>query len=155
MSVYTVHRRGMSKDDVVFVKDGFSWPGFVFTVFWLVYKRMWIVAAIVAAVLIGAPLLGAWSGSADLVQSLLGLAIGLIIGFEGNDLERWSLARQGYREVDCVEGCDLEEAELKHFSSQAGAALPSAPVAVAPPATQPSLLATDALGLFSAPGKQS
>jgi hypothetical protein len=149
MAIYTVHRRAVAADDPVFVKDGFSWPAFIFTLFWLVYKRMWIVAAIVAAAMIATSQLAEMSGNAELTRTLTGLIIGLILGFEGNDLLRWSLARRGYGEIDVVQGSDLEEAELKHVMDGDGTD-PTVPEAVSAAKHDP--LTVDALGLFVAPG---
>jgi hypothetical protein len=156
MTIYTVHARitgnvdSNASDDTIFVKDGFSWPAFVFTFFWLLYKRMWIAAAIVLATMMAGSLLATASGNANVTQSLIGLALSFILGFEGNDLLRWSLARRGFREVGLVQGRDLEEAELKYYSDQSYPAPEPANMASMP--TGLDALATDALGLFSAPG---
>ena len=148
MAIYSVHTSATAADDPVFVKDGFSWPAFVFTLFWLLYKRMWIAAIIAAAAMIAVPQLAAMSGNPDLSQTLFGLVMSLVLGFEGNDLLRWSLARRGHREVDLVQGQDRDEVELKYFASRDDVSQPAPAMAVA---TGPDPLAADALGLFAAP----
>jgi Protein of unknown function (DUF2628) len=148
MAIYTVHNRLVGKDDPMFVKDGFSWPGFVFTFIWLLYKRMWVVASVAAAAMFVASFLSSASANPGLMQSLFSLVMSMILGFEGNELQRWSLTRRGYRETALLQGDDPEEAELKYFADRtetttaAGAAVVRA---------QPHVLATDALGLFSVP----
>ena len=47
--VYTAHVRGRGgvDADIVFVKDGFSWPAFFFTAVWALWHRLWLFALIV------------------------------------------------------------------------------------------------------------
>jgi hypothetical protein len=146
MAIYTVHSRADAPDDPLFVKDGFSWPAFLFTLIWALAKRMWIVAAIIATYFIVTGLIAASTPREDFWQFLASLVLGLILGFEGNDLRRWSLARRGYGEVSVIEAQDLEEAELKFFAGR-----PAGPVLVSPvqtPPLQTDSLAADPLGLF-------
>jgi predicted membrane chloride channel (bestrophin family) len=119
--IYTVHSRGepldslRSLDETRFVKEGFSWPAFVFTAAWLLYKRMWIVliSAVAIQILLGveADRIGApwW------FAPIAGFALSLLLGFEGNALYRWSLARRGYGEVGLASGADIEDAEARYF----------------------------------------
>jgi Protein of unknown function (DUF2628) len=151
MAIYTVHMRTGAAADPFFVKDGFSWPGFFFTLIWLAIKRMWIVVAFAVSLMLAVSLASSLSGNEDFWRFLSSIVLCLILGFEGNDLRRWSLAGQGYREVAVIEAQDLEEAELKYFDSNPDIASPPAP----PSETlsiQSDALATDALGLFGVPG---
>ncbi len=47
-TIYTVHVRGRGRadDDVVLVKDGFSWPAFFFSLIWALWHRLWFFALI-------------------------------------------------------------------------------------------------------------
>jgi predicted membrane chloride channel (bestrophin family) len=119
--IYTVHSRGepldslRSLDETRFVKEGFSWPAFVFTAAWLLYKRMWIVllVAVAAQILLGV--------AAERIAApwwfapLGGLALSLLLGFEGNALYRWSLSRRGFDEVGIAAGAHIEDAEARYF----------------------------------------
>lgn len=128
MKIYTVHHRQEATgsltgiaDDAVLVKQGFSWPAFLVPLIWLVWKRMWIVLALYLAVGMGL----AAAAYAELVSqgavTAASLAVNLILGFQGNDLYRWTLERRRYREQAVVAGRDLAAAEHRYFSLAAEA----------------------------------
>lgn len=128
MKIYTVHNRQEASgslvglaEDVILVKEGFSWPALFIPLIWLIYKRMWIVlgfylaaeAGLMATVYGGLlPEIGATAGT---------LALSLILGFEGNDLYRWTLHRRRYREHGFSVGEDYAAAEHRYFSAMADA----------------------------------
>ena len=84
MATYSIYVKG---DDVVFVRDGFSWGAF----------------AVAGAVL----------GFTN--HAILAMVASVLIGLFARDYRRWSLTRRGYEEVDLVAANSLEEAELKYF----------------------------------------
>ena len=83
------------------VKRGFSWPGFFFTGFWALTKKMWVGGTVlVIAILL---LVGAQSDAEALgdmgtheVLLLLQFALCVVVGIRGN--ERWgaSLRSRGF-----------------------------------------------------------
>lgn len=149
MAIYSVHNRPATPaDDVIFVKEGFSWTAFVFTLLWALWHRMWIVAAIVFSATAAIAALASGLGLGNLPLNLASIAASLILGFEGNDLRRWSLARQGYKEVALAAGRDIDEAELRFFAARASSRLPEANPA--PPKLRSE--GHDPLGLFGTAG---
>ena len=124
MQVFTVHYRSEVEsspsglaEDALFVKEGFSWPAFTVPAIWLIYKRMWWVLA--SYLVLQASLTGA-AGAVGLGEwhvFLCSMALNLILGFEGNDFYRWSLARRRFRLGAIVAGSDLEEAEHRFFTA--------------------------------------
>lgn len=95
--------------------ESFTWSAFVFTGLWLLAKRLWL-ATIVFALVWGAlyyarTQLGLTAGAALLAQ----FAIGLFLGFEGQNLIARKLQRQGWRLADVVEAPDLASAERRYF----------------------------------------
>lgn len=117
MRIYTVHElpgAPLDGDGIVLVKEGFSFPAFALSWIWLAYCRLWIA-------------LGLWIGLTSVVsflaERMLGLeaamlcslALQLLLGFEGNDIRRWTLARKGYREVGIASGSSQDEAERRFF----------------------------------------
>jgi hypothetical protein len=117
MAQWTVHRKKTSSDDDVrFVREGFNVWALVFPLFWLVIKGMWIVFIIAAAVQMLLWGIGRMLDFSEFMSFAVGLLPNLVMGFEGNDLYRWTLARRGLEEVDVVSGEDRTEAEIRYFS---------------------------------------
>ena len=128
MKVYTVHHRHESSgsltglaEDVILVKDGFSWPAFLVPLLWLLYKRMWIVLAFYLAAESGLAALAYSELLPEAAATVGTFAISLILGLEGNDLYRWSLDRRRYREQAVVVARDFAAAEQRYFTSAAEA----------------------------------
>lgn len=122
MRTYTVHHTDNDPrtvvdlaDDTVFVKDGFSWPAFLIPMLWLIYRGMWFVLLGYIAVLIATSTLMGLLGVDDLTALAVGFAVNLLMGFEGNDLLRWTLSRRGLRAVAVVQARSLTSAERRFF----------------------------------------
>jgi hypothetical protein len=115
---YTVHfspfGRGPDRD-ARFVKDGFSWAAVVFGPFWAFYHRLWFVGLMLLAALATLALVGEYFRLAPVADAALGLAISLLIGFEGPDLLRKRLAGSGMPERGLASGRSLAEAERDWF----------------------------------------
>ena len=167
MRIYTVHELPGAPLDgagIVLVKEGFSFPAFLLSWVWLLFCRLWIA-------------LGLWIGltavTSFLAERYLGveaamlvsLALQLMLGFEANDIRRWTLARKGYREIGITAGASLEEAERRFFENWdrpldvAPVAPLSAPVwpqrpapAPAPRTAHSSSSANEIFGLFPEAG---
>ncbi|WP_424363236.1 DUF2628 domain-containing protein [Methylocystis parvus] len=118
MAVFTVHLPPAGEaepEKIRFLREGYSWPAFIFGPFWLLWKRAWVAA-------IGWTLLLVAIGAAGYVfkmpkdaTSFIGLAAALILGFEGDRVIAWSLRRHGYEETDVVIADNVEEAEEVYF----------------------------------------
>jgi hypothetical protein len=151
MAIFTVHSRGEPERDAVFVADGFSWAALLFTGFWALWHRMWIVAAIVFAVMVAGSYGGLALGAPDELITGVNLALSLLLGAEAQDLRRWSLARRGFREIATVGGGNIEEAELRFFAvnlrQHGGPPAAGIPAPRVPPAAD-----REPLGLFHPPG---
>lgn len=135
-------------EKVVFVKDGFSLFGFLFTGLWLLAKRLWLAFAVFALVwaLIGFG--GRAIGVHPLGLLLAQALIGLFIGLEGNAMIERKLLRKGWSFAGVVEGKDLDLVERRYFDTLE----PAASTAAAPlPGVQRSPSAAPpqgVLGLF-------
>lgn len=103
MSFFTAHVR--ADHPPVLLAEGFRWGAFVFGPFWLLRHRALVPAAVAAAALI--VILTLTTGGLLLV---LLVAWALLLGYNGNDLVRWSLERQGFLLSDVVVASDSEEA---------------------------------------------
>ncbi|MCA0422443.1 MAG: DUF2628 domain-containing protein [Proteobacteria bacterium] len=155
MQVYTVHRakRGATPEAVEFVPDGFSYGAFVFGPFWLAYRRLWLVLAIVLMAIAIITGIEYAAGLNPAIGGALSLLTGLFLGLEGNQLVRWTLERNGRPALAVVTGKNLDEAEFRYFSEIGGT-----PSGTSYPAGLPrTAISGDAgggpvLGLFPSPG---
>ena len=116
MALYVIQARGTDQtalERATIIKDGFSWPAFIFAQLWLIYHRLWLalliwVLAEVAFTLLVLPHTA--TGTFIAVDFLAHL----FIGFEGNRLRLAKGARSAVL-VDVVEGRDRDEAEARFF----------------------------------------
>jgi len=120
MRIYTVHlgpppARAGRERDVRFVKEGFSWPAFVFTLAWAVVKGLWRTAlGIFLAQTAIAAAAEALRLSPD-AGAVVSFAFLVFLGAFGNDFVRLELARRGYREIGVVAARNLGAAEQRAF----------------------------------------
>jgi len=129
-SVFLPPGAQLAPEKIVFVRDGFSMPAFLFGPVWLLWKRAWLPAATVVALLSLLPLLAKLPGASPLLPGFLGIALALWLGFEGRQILAWSLKRRGYVESDLIVAENEEEAEEVYFA-RLGAGVTAAPPAEA------------------------
>ena len=110
-NIYTVHLH--EDQDMVLVREGFSWGAFLFGPLWALYNRLWFVAILLL-------LLSALFGYADehgvtgdATLAILQLAIGILIGYQANDWRRTRLHKLGYTLVDVVAASSIKRAQLR------------------------------------------
>jgi hypothetical protein len=115
MRAYTVHAppHDPAPERFAFVKDGFSWPAFLFSFPWILWHGMWLALlcyVVFAAVVIA---VAAWLGDGYAwIVAIIGV---FVLGFEGNAIRRLSLERRGWREIGDAAGRNLVEAETRFF----------------------------------------
>lgn len=127
MVAYTVHEalippRELAQrgEDIVFVKEGFSWPAFFAPLPWLLYQRLWLEAL---AWFVGMAALFALAGGTQEGQAgesglnVLVLLLNALLGFVANDLRRWALERRGRPLVAVVSGARFDDCERRFFES--------------------------------------
>jgi hypothetical protein len=121
MPIFTVHAPVdggadlAATDKFTFVRDGFHFWAMAASVLWLLWHRLWLALigwiAVTVAIGLGLSALGAGSGTilfADLV-------IAILMGFEAASLQRWTLSRRKWRQLDIVVADDEEAAERRFF----------------------------------------
>ena len=99
MKEYKVFEHPDGKFEVV--KQGWSWPAFFFAFFWLLIKRMWILAGIIFAsfliiVIIGGVAGGAIEKALDEILSIANIMIMVVFGLKGNNLREQNLLSRGF-----------------------------------------------------------
>ena len=175
MPVYTVHAPATNgadfsaTDRFAFVRDGFHFWAAVLGVVWLAWHRLWLALlgwiVLMAIVDFGMVKLGVGGGAILLVDTLLAL----LLGFEAASLERWTLSRRHWRQLDIVVADDAEAAERRFFDRwtarqrglgndqpavDRGAPPPTRNIPGQPFSKPPPLPHSDIIGLFPDPGAQ-
>lgn len=120
MTICTVHEQLNPPADrldraerLLFVEDGFSWLAAFLTPLWMLANRMWRALLLyLAGVFAFALTLHGLGVTAEWSQ-LATLALHVAIGFEADSLQRWTLARSGWRMLGAVTGPSLEECERR------------------------------------------
>ena len=121
MPVYTVHAPGAggadlrSTDRFVFVRDGFHFWAALFGPLWLIAHRLWLalIGWIIAVIALELVLARLGAGSAAIVFAEL--VVALLLGFEAASLQRWTLSRRRWTQLDVVIADDEEAAERRFF----------------------------------------
>ena len=175
MPVYTVHAPIANGADLAatdrfaFVRDGFHLWAAILGVVWLAWHRLWLALTgwivLTAALDFGMVKLGVGGGAVLLVDILLAL----LLGFEAASLERWTLSRRNWRQLDIVVADDEEAAERRFFDRwtarqrglsndqpaiDRGAPPPTRDIPGQPFSKPPPLPHSDIIGLFPDPGAQ-
>jgi hypothetical protein len=173
MPVYTVHgsvKNGAdiaATDRLAFVRDGFQFWAALLGPLWLAWHRLWLALigwiVVMAAIDVAIVRLGV-SGTA---LFLIGLLLMLLMGFEASSLQRWTLSRRNWRQLDLVVARNREAAERRFFdrwtaqrrglmSSQPavdrGAPPPTRDIPGQPFSRPPSMAQSEIIGLFPQPG---
>jgi hypothetical protein len=121
MPVYTVHapvtnRSGLAATDgFTFVRDGFHLWAALFGIVWLAWNRLWLalIGLIVATAAIDTAM--ATLGVGGTTIFLTNVLIALLLGFEAASLQRWTLSRRNWRQLEIVVADDEESAERRFF----------------------------------------
>lgn len=95
------------------VKNGWSWPAFLFTWIWAFVKRLYLIGwiALLAVMLLSSvPVPEAW-----LVGNLI---VSIAMGAKGNELRVKRLRETGYEEVATVEARTPDGALAAHLASR-------------------------------------
>jgi hypothetical protein len=90
------------------VKVGFSWPGFFFTLFWTLVKKLWgqalgIFGVIVLLVIIETAFENEGSTGGALLMLLAQLAVYIGVGIKGNEWRVSNLQKRGFQLVETVQ----------------------------------------------------
>ena len=124
--IYTVHVRAWSAAadrEAVFLREGFSWGAFFFSVVWALWHRLWFWALIVLGISAVLTLAGDFIGIDPVTDSAVALAFALLIGWHANDWRRRALEKRGYVTAGVVAAPNLVEAERRFFAKMTAPAV--------------------------------
>ena len=116
MQVFTVHARFGDAPRTRLVPEGFSVWAFLLGPLWLLWRGLWLV-------LLGYLLLAAATALIpDPWEGFAVMALQLLLGFHARDLERWTLRRRGFAQVEVVAAPDEDAALLRLLGARPGLA---------------------------------
>ncbi|MGI9481272.1 MAG: DUF2628 domain-containing protein [Hyphomicrobiales bacterium] len=122
MKTYTVHHPTGYADEIaarpeklVFVPEAFSWLALIIPFFWLLFQRLWIVAAIYFSIVVVLSAVAVSLNLSSWATLVLNAGLHLFMGLEGNGLRRWALQRRGYKMIDIVNGKTKADCEVAFF----------------------------------------
>lgn len=120
MRVYTVHVPPFSsrEPDPILIKEGFSGPALLFGPLWSLASRLWLVTVALVVVLVALGVALDALAVDDLVETVVSLAVAILIGAHGNDWRRRALARRGYREAGVVAAHSIDEALARYLDAE-------------------------------------
>ncbi|CAN7227013.1 DUF2628 domain-containing protein [Phyllobacterium sp. LjRoot231] len=101
-------------DKTVFVRDGFAFLAFIFTVPWLLVHRLWFEAAAVFGLMVMISGVGSYTGHQDMAGFVTAL-LSLLVGFEGNNWRIAALERRGLDQLGVVDARNADDAETARF----------------------------------------
>ena len=115
MRSYTIHHRaGAKSDDVLVIKEGFSWGAFVFNFLWTLWHRLWLASLALLVVMLAIDAAADFLGIHQVLAAVIELAVSLWVGFNGNDWRRRALERRGYA-LGAVIAAPNADAALRRF----------------------------------------
>lgn len=170
MTTYTVHHPAKSPAEIVhhceateFVKDGFCWPGLLVPPVWMLSRHLWLGFAGYIATVVVLLVIASTLALSDQMFLLLVILLNVVVGFEGNNIRRWTLRWRGLSDVGVVIEKPLVDAERRFFQGllerteplDAPALRPEGPkhqtIQIAGALSEPD----DMVGLFPAPGAKA
>ena len=125
MRIYTVFTPSLLEGidavvDAEAVKEGFSWPAFILSIFWALWHRLWLAALVFFAANLALGAVLALTGADWLASTAGSLGLAAIIGWTANDIRRAKLARRGFAERAPVIAATGEAAIRRYFDVGAG-----------------------------------
>ena len=113
--VYDFSETGTADADPVLLREGFAFYAFLFTIFWALWHRMWLVAAGIALGWIFLEGLLYLVGTSGNVRTIFAIGFSAFIGFCANDWLGSTLLRRGYSLVGLVAAPRFEQALSRWF----------------------------------------
>jgi hypothetical protein len=159
MAVYTVHEpppkqfETSDPERFAFVRDGFSFPAFLFGPLWMLWHRMWLVLLGYIGVSAALEVIFSLLGTTAVPRLLAGFLLAILVGMEGATLRRFTLGRRRWTNLGVIVADDLEAAERRFFDVwvKSGGA---APRTISESQSRQLVPAPDVIGLFPQPGTQ-
>lgn len=124
MKQYKLFEHPDSRIEVV--KQGWSWPAFIFTGFWALVKKMWslgigILAAVFVVSFIGNVAGGETKTILDGLIGIAGLVVSIVLGVNGNKWRENNLLSRGYETKETLSASNPEGAAALYLKQKSTA----------------------------------
>jgi hypothetical protein len=113
MKIFTIHvssKTGFLESDIRLIKEGFSWPAFLCTVFWLIWNRLWLGFFVSMLFIVFITLASDFVGFNVWINLVFLSFSSFILGIIGNDLFRLKLNSSGFIESGVIASENQEKA---------------------------------------------
>lgn len=112
MKEFKIYRHPTGQQEAV--KQGWSWPGFLFGPIWALVKKLW---GLGAGLLVAVIVLSVFPSDSGLgmLATLVTFAIYIVCGVKGNQWRESNLASRGYDHVDTISASNPEGAIALHI----------------------------------------
>ena len=106
MTQYKIFKNPLGQMEAI--KQGWSWPGFVFGPIWALFKKMWALG--IGTLVGGIILISILEAILGNIGNGLGAGISVMFGMYGNKWREGNLKYRGYDEVSTIIGSNPEGA---------------------------------------------
>ena len=106
-------------DELVFVRDGFSWWAALAPILWMIYHRLWMPLAGFGLAFLALSILAWLAGAGEGAGGLLLTGLSLAFGFVANDVRRFMLEREDFTLVSAIAGFSQLDCERRFFDNWA------------------------------------
>ena len=106
-------------ETAVFVPDTFSIWAFIFTLFWALYHRLWILSTVILGLTAALMLLNEFNLLSEDMMNVGSMMVSVWVGFDGNAWREAALERRGYVLYDIVTGQNEQDAQRRFFDREA------------------------------------
>lgn len=139
--------------DTVFIRDGFSWPAFLFPLPWLLYRRLWPIALAAVAVYLVTIVL-AEQYRLDALPLAFSFVLSLWAALEGGQARVRRLERLGWQIDRVIAADNIADAETVYFADKAATMRnqPAEPLPALPAGKPVAVSDAVALGLIGLQG---
>ncbi len=101
--------------EVVLIKEGFNWAGFLLGPFWALWHGMWKTMIITILILTIIPIVGNALHLTSYLPIIFQFQVLLFMGMWANDFRRAALFQSGYVECAVIAGRNKNEAEHRYL----------------------------------------
>ncbi|MFO1242804.1 MAG: DUF2628 domain-containing protein [Rickettsiales bacterium] len=123
VKIYSVHvdpAASKPMENAVFIPEGFNFFAFLFSVFWALYHRLWIVAGVYVLLAGGATLIAKTYGMHPSSVMVIDLGVRIMFALSANDFWRGTLEKKGWITTDVIVAGSEIEATHRFYDRHVG-----------------------------------